>query len=91
MNHYRTGCAIILTSFLASCGKPRVEYVNVIPEVPAELRTPVAVPARRANTLGDVAVILTDHVAALDAANGKISATDCILTAAEAGRDPDCF
>lgn len=70
---------------IASCGPARVEYRNVVPDLPVELRTPVAVPERRAETLGDVGVILSDHVQALDAANGKIVAVDCIWRAAEAG------
>lgn len=83
-------CLMISAAFLtASCGE-KVEYRNIIPDVPEELRTPVAVPERRAETLADVGVILSDHVQALDAANGKIVATDCILDAAEAGRDPVC-
>lgn len=71
---------------IASCGPetpPRIEYV--VPDLPAELRTPVDVPARRAETLADIGVILTDHVQALDQANGQIVAIDCIWTAAESG------
>lgn len=57
----------------------------MVPEVPADLRTPCLVSPREASTLADVALILTDHVEALDCANGKIVATDVILTEAEAG------
>tara|TARA_Y100001963_G_scaffold73574_2_gene102319 strand:- start:16194 stop:16397 length:204 start_codon:yes stop_codon:yes gene_type:complete len=57
-----------------------------VPDVPEALRQPVTVPERRAETLADVGVILTDHVQALDRANGQIIATDCILAAAEAGK-----
>ncbi len=71
---------------IASCSWTRVEYRNVVPDLPAELRTPVDVPERRAETLADVGVILADHVQALDAANGKIIATDCIWRAAETGK-----
>ena len=67
----------------ASCGQAKIEYRNVLPDLPAELRTPVSVPDR-AKTLGDVGVILSDHVEALDAANGKITAIDDIWRTAEA-------
>ncbi len=67
---------------IASCG-PENEIEYVTPDVPAELRTPVPVPKRKAETLADVGVILTDHVQALGKANGKIVAIDEILTCAE--------
>lgn len=76
--------------FLAGCLEAPVEYVNVIPDVPSDLRQPVAVPQREASTLKDVGLILADHVEALDKANGKIIATDCILTAAETGEEAPC-
>ena len=56
----------------------------IVPDVPQELRTPVEVPARQVETLADVGVVLADHVEALDTANGRITATDCILKEAEA-------
>lgn len=77
---------MILAAFLiASCGTtPTIEYRNILPDLPDELRTPVKVPERRAETLADVGVILSDHVQALDTANGKIVAVDCIWQEAEA-------
>lgn len=74
---------------IASC-TVETEYRNIVPDVPAALRQPVKVPDRKAETLADVGVILTDHVEALDRANGQISTIDCILTAAEDGLDPIC-
>ncbi len=71
--------------WVASC-TPRIEYRNIVPDVPEPLRQPVTVPERRAETLADVGVILTDHVQALDRANGQIIATDCILDAVEEGQ-----
>jgi len=68
------------------CGPRPIEYRTILPDLPTDLRTPVEVPAREFNTLADVGVILTDHVEALGAANGKIAATDCIWRAAEAGK-----
>jgi len=82
----RTFLMIFACCSIASCSPRPVEYRNVLPDLPTELRTPVAVPERRAETLADVGVILADHVEALDAANGKIIATDCIWRAAEAGK-----
>ena len=81
MRRFLTGSAIFL---LASCAEPRVEVRTIVPEVPAELRAPVVVPARDAQTLTDVALLLTDYDEALDTANGRIAAIDGILTAAEA-------
>jgi hypothetical protein len=52
--------------------------------VDAELRQPVTVPPREAATLADVGLILTDHVQALDTANGRICAIDTTLTEFEA-------
>ena len=75
---------IFACCLIASCGPAKIEYRNVLPDLPAELRTPVSVPDRRAKTLGDVGVILSDHVEALDAANGKITAIDDIWRTAEA-------
>lgn len=69
---------------MASCSAPAVETRVVVPEVPADLRAPCLVSSRDYSTLKDVALILTDHVEALDCANGKIVAIDDILTAAEA-------
>lgn len=71
---------------IASCAAPVAEYRATLPDLPAELRRPVTVPDREYNNLSDLGVILTDHVEALDEANGKIEAIDCIWTAAEANR-----
>jgi len=89
MLSYPSGFAITCAIFLSACER-QIEYVPVIPDVPAELRTPVAVPDRQAESLRDVGLILTDHVEALTTANDRISSTDCILTAAENGEEPNC-
>lgn len=75
--------------FLAGCETP-AEYINVVPDLPEYLRTPVSVPDRQAATLADVGLILTDHVEALGEANDKIVTTDCIWAAAKAGVEPNC-
>ena len=74
---------MISASCLMASRGPQIEYRNLVPDVPEALRQPVAVPKRKAETLADVGIILTDHVQALDQANGQIIATDCILDAAE--------
>jgi hypothetical protein len=48
------------------------------------LRQPCEAGERDYQTLRDVALILTDHVEALDCANGRIAAIDVILTEYEA-------
>lgn len=85
------GCVSVAVILMISACNATIEYVPIIPEVPTELRQPVTVPQRRAETLRDVGLLLADHVQALDTANGRIIATDCILTAAEAGVEPDCI
>lgn len=39
---------------------------------------------RPVETLGDIGLVLADYVEGLDTANGRIAATDCILSKAEA-------
>ncbi|MGB1388641.1 MAG: hypothetical protein ACPG61_07115 [Paracoccaceae bacterium] len=57
----------------------RVETRLIVPDIPADLRQPVVVPVRDVVSLGDVGLVLTDHVEALDRANGQIAAMDCII------------
>lgn len=73
---------------ISACSEERVVYVT--PVVPEPLRQTVQVPKRDARTLADVGIILTDHVEALETANGRIESIDCILDAAEARREPTC-
>ena len=80
MRIFLPGFALILSA----CSAPRIETVTVVPEVGADLRAPCRVVPREYASLKDVALILADHVAALDCANGKIIAIDAILTDAEA-------
>jgi hypothetical protein len=67
---------------LAGCS-PAPDVLWKVPEVPSELRQPCNVAPREAETLQDVALILTDHVEALDCANGRIVAIDAILAEVE--------
>ena len=78
MRLFPIGCALILTA----CS-PSKETVMVTPDVGADLREPCEVEVRAYDGLSDVALILGDHVEALDCANGKIEAIDDILTRAE--------
>lgn len=55
-----------------------------MPEVSTDLRTPVPISDRRAETLRDLSILATEHLAAAQAANAKITAIDAILTCAEA-------
>src|SRR5690606_1599183 len=74
-------CALL---WIASCAEVRVEAYIVPPPVPPELRQPCDVQDRPYASLGDEALILTDHIAALDCANDRIVAVDTILTKAAA-------
>lgn len=67
-----------------------IEYVPVIPTVGDDLRSPVVLPDRPVSGLSSVGIILSDAVEGLELANGRITAIDCILTAAENSVEPDC-
>lgn len=71
-------CLIGLLTILPACSTPPTPEL-IGPEVPAELRRPCLVEKRETTTLRDVALILTDHVEALDCANGRILAIDAVL------------
>lgn len=91
-----TKMRIFLTGLLLTCAAcSQMETTLISPKVPAELRQPVEVQLRDATSLRDVALILTDYVEALEAANGKIVAIDEILTQFEARLStkggPACF
>lgn len=82
--------AIFSAIFLTACD-PAERIVYVTPQVPAIVRTPVAVPARSIETAQDLASGYLETRAGLATANGRIAAADCILTAAEQGQEPDCI
>ena len=81
---------ICVTLGLMGC-EQQTQIKYVVPDVPEQLREPVATPERDVDTLQDVALVLTDHVEALGRANGQILAIDCILDAAESGEQPQCL
>lgn len=64
---------ICCVTLLSACD-PKTEVVLRAPEIPAELLTPEPVPARPAETLADVGLLLVDYDEALGRANGKIVA-----------------
>tara|TARA_R110002049_G_scaffold23545_10_gene83632 strand:- start:26001 stop:26285 length:285 start_codon:yes stop_codon:yes gene_type:complete len=74
---------IFATLSLASCGKQQVEIRLIVPDVPADLRTPATITEREIVGLGDVGLVMTDLVEVNDANAGKIISIDCILGQAE--------
>jgi hypothetical protein len=69
-------------ALLTACERP------LVPLVPESLRQPVQVPDSPVTTTGQLARRAVDLTAAVQNANARIVAIDCILDAAEAG-DPD--
>jgi hypothetical protein len=65
---------LISCVMLLSACAPDPQVVLRAPEIPADLLTPEPVPARPAETLADVGLLLVDYDEALGRANGKISA-----------------
>jgi hypothetical protein len=59
--------------------QPKIEYVPVKPEVPADLLRPVAISDRRAETYRDLAILATEHLNSAETANAKIEAMAVIL------------
>jgi len=55
-----------------------------VPTVSADLRAPVPISDRRAETLRDLSILATEHLVAAQSANAKITAIDAILSCAEA-------
>lgn len=70
-------------SFLTACDEA-IQTKIVVPEVPADLRTPVPLSERQAKTLRDLTILATEHLHSAQQANGQITAIDTILTCAEA-------
>ncbi|MDR6266529.1 hypothetical protein [Roseobacter sp. N2S] len=58
---------------------PKIEYVPVKPEVPADLLRPVPISARKAETYRDLAVLATEHLNSAQTANAKIAALAVIF------------
>ena len=74
---------IFATLSLASCGARQVELRLIVPDVPADLRSPAVIEERPIAGLGDVGLVIADLVEVNDANAGKIVAIDCILGQAE--------
>ncbi|MEO9630956.1 MAG: hypothetical protein ABJG14_11010 [Sulfitobacter sp.] len=62
-----------LSIFLAAgmCD-PKIEYVPVKPEVPADLLVQVPISDRKAETYRDLAILATEHLNSAQLANAKI-------------------
>lgn len=58
---------------------PKIEYVPVKPEVPADLLVQVPISDRRAETYRDLAVLATEHLNSAERANAKIGAIADVL------------
>ena len=80
-------CAICLT--LAACEKPAPELVFVVPDIPENLRQLEVLPDRKAETLTDVGLILTDHIEAVENYEDKITSRNCIIDNSKAGEPTD--
>jgi len=80
---------IISATYLTACGAltPDPVYVDrlIVPDVAPVLRKPCAAPTLpgRGEALSEIGVLLIGYDASLSCANGKIIATDAILTDAE--------
>jgi hypothetical protein len=61
-----------------------VETRVIVPQVSADLRQPVPISDRRAETLRDLSLLATEHLVSAQAANDKITTIDTILRCAEA-------
>lgn len=75
---------LLLAPFLTACAAPEPEVVLIVPEISADLRTPVPISQRQATTVRELGILATEHLVAAQTANAKIVATDKILTCAEA-------
>ena len=67
---------ILLLPMLLAAGScpPRIEYVEVRLEIPADLLTPVPISDYRPETWRDVGKLATLHLESAQAANAKIEA-----------------
>lgn len=70
---------LILPIFLVAACDPKIEYVPVRPEVPADLLRPVPISERRAETYRDLAILATEHLNSAQTANAKIEAIGQII------------
>lgn len=65
---------LVLPIFLVAACEPKIEYVPVRPEVPADLLRPVPISDRKAETYRDLALLATEHLNSAKLANAKIGA-----------------
>ena len=70
---------LALPILLTACVKPTIEYVEVRPDVPAELLTPCVISDRAVKTWRELAVLTTEHLRSAECANSKIEAVAVIV------------
>jgi hypothetical protein len=65
---------LILASLILStgCASPRIEYVEVRPDIPTETLSPCPISDRQVRTVKELAALATEHLRAAECANGKI-------------------
>ncbi|MCZ4351523.1 hypothetical protein O4H61_03250 [Roseovarius aestuarii] len=75
---------LILPMFLAAgtC-QPAIEYVEVKPEIPAQLMEPTPISKRQAVTYRDLAILATEHLQSARQANADKAAIKEILEGAD--------
>ncbi len=63
---------LISLIFLTACGGTTIEYVAVMPDIPAETLTPCPISDRKVRTVNELAALATEHLRSAECANGKI-------------------
>lgn len=66
---------------MAGTCNPKIEYVPIRPDIPAETLTPCQISQRQVSTTNELAVLATEHLRSAQCANGKIVAIAEIVEA----------
>lgn len=72
---------------VAACD-PTIEYVALVPDVPAQLLEPTPISDRQAVTYRDLALLATEHLNSAQQANADKAAIKQILTCAKKEAKP---
>ena len=72
---------MILPIFLAAGTCQQIEYVEVKPEIPAQLLEPTPISDRQAKTYRDLAILATEHLNSAQQANADKAAIKQIVNA----------
>ena len=75
-------CLILILPLLLMGCEPKIEYVQIKPDIPSETLTPCPISKRKVQTVNELAALATEHLRSAECANGKIEAISKILTAA---------